>query len=90
MRGTALLIIDDILCAPISGILWIVRQVYEAAQQELAAETETITAELMNLHMLLEAGEIAGEVFDDREKELLDRLDEIEESGVGVRAEASE
>ncbi len=83
-----MLIIDDIVCAPISGILWVVRQVYEAARQELAAEAETITAELMDLHLLLEAGSITNEVFDAREKEFLDRLDEIEESG--VRVDASE
>ncbi|MGA2936978.1 MAG: gas vesicle protein GvpG [Syntrophobacteraceae bacterium] len=83
-------IVDDVLCFPFSGILWIVRQVYDAARQELAADTETITAELMDLHMLLEAGEITSEVFDAREKELLDRLDEIEECGVRVRAEAYE
>ncbi len=85
-----MLIIDDIVFAPISGVLWIVRQVYEAARQELAAEAETITAELMDLHMLLESGAITSEVFDAREKELLDRLDEIEEHGVRVRDEASE
>ena len=84
------MIIDDIVCAPISGVLWVVRQVYEAARQELAAESQTITAELMDLHMLLETGAITSELFDAREKELLDRLDKIEESGVRVRAEASE
>ncbi len=85
-----MLIIDDIVLAPISGVLWIVRQVYEAARQELAAEAETITAELMDLHMLLESGAITSELFDAREKKLLDRLDEIEERGVRVRDEASE
>lgn len=74
-----MLIIDDILLFPVSGFLWVVREVYNAARQEMAAETETITAELMNLHRLFEAGHITSAVFDEREKELLDRLDEVEE-----------
>lgn len=74
-----MLIIDDILLFPVSGNLWVVREVYNAARQEMAAETETITAELMNLHRLLEAGNITSAVFDEREKELLDRLDKVEE-----------
>jgi hypothetical protein len=63
-----MLIIDDILGLPISGTLWIVREVYNAARQEMAAETETITAELMDLHMLLEMGKITDAVFDARDK----------------------
>jgi hypothetical protein len=83
-------IVDDILCFPVSGVLWLVHEVYNAARQELEAETNTITAELMDLHMLLEAGEITSAVFDGREKELLDRLDKIEECRVGVQAGAPE
>jgi len=85
---TGMFIVDDVLCFPISGFLWVAREIYNAARQELAVDTETITAELIDLHMLLEAGEITSEVFDAREKELLDRLDKIEECG--VRAEASQ
>lgn len=81
-----MLIVDDILCAPISGILWIVRQVHEAVRQELATRTEAITAELMDLHRLLEAGQITSKAFDAREEELLDRLEEIEECRVGTES----
>jgi len=80
-----MLIIDDILSFPISGTLWIVREVYNAAQQEMASETRTITAELMDLHTLLEIGKITNEQFDAREKELLDRLDDMDKRGVRVR-----
>ncbi|MFZ2446987.1 MAG: gas vesicle protein GvpG [Syntrophobacteraceae bacterium] len=83
-----MLIVDDILCFPLSGILWIFREVHKAVEQEQAAETETITAELMDLHMMLDTGKITTEEFDAREKELLDRLDEMEEQGTrGRRAE---
>ncbi len=73
-----MLIIDDILSFPLSGALWIVREVHNAAQQEMVSETRTITAELMDLHMLLETGKITEAQFDSREKELLDRLDELD------------
>ncbi len=76
-----MLIIDNILWLPISGILSIVREVHNAAQQELDAETETITSELRDLYMLLETGKITSAAFDAREKELLDRLEEIEDLG---------
>src|SRR5208283_6232804 len=57
-RRNGMLIIDDILSFPLSGALWIVREVHNAAQQEMVSETRTITAELMDLHMLLETGKI--------------------------------
>lgn len=74
-----MLIIDDILRFPVSGILWIFREVHEAVKEEQAAEGERITAELMELHRMLDAGKITNALFDAREKELLDRLDEMEE-----------
>ena len=80
-----MLIIDDVLSFPISGTLWIVREVYNAAQQEMASEARTITAELMDLHMLLERGKITDAQFDAREKELLDLLDEMDKRGVRAR-----
>lgn len=73
-----MLIVDDILRLPVCGFLWVAHEICNAARRELAAESEQITGELMNLHMLLEAGEITTEEFDTREKDLLNRLDEIE------------
>jgi hypothetical protein len=73
-----MLLVDDILLFPVTSILWVFREVHDAAQQELADESESITVELSRLYMLLETGRIAEEEFDAREKELLDRLDEIE------------
>jgi len=76
-----MLILDDILLFPIKSILWIFREIHNAAQQELATEAETITVELSELYMMLETGRITEAEFDVREKELLDRLDEIQEHG---------
>jgi len=79
-----MLIIDDILLSPVRGILWIFRELYNSVWQEIESEAESITAELSELYMMLETGKITESEFDAREKELLDRLDEIQEQGTGV------
>jgi hypothetical protein len=73
-----MLIVDDILLFPINSLLWIFREINHAAQEELANEAETITAELRELYMMLETGQIAETEFNDREKKLLDRLEGLE------------
>ncbi|MGA7760487.1 MAG: gas vesicle protein GvpG [Candidatus Binataceae bacterium] len=72
-------LIDDLLMAPGSFLLWVMRKVQEAAQEELENDTARITAELSELHRELETGAITEAQFDAREKELLDRLDRIRE-----------
>lgn len=64
--------------APYKGMLWIFKEIHNAAQQELENEAETITFKLKELYMMLEIGEITDKEFDEKEKALLDRLDEIE------------
>jgi hypothetical protein len=85
-----MLILDDILLFPIKSILWIFREIHNAAQQELATEAETITAELSELYMMLETGRITEAEFDAQEKELLDRLDEIQERGSLIEEDREE
>ena len=85
-----MLIIDDILLFPFRSIFWIFREIHNAAQQELATEAEAITAELSELYMMLETGKISEEEFNAREKELLDRLDELEERGTRLEDESEE
>lgn len=74
-----MLLIDDILLFPSRGLLFVLREINSAVQQEVAGETEAIRTELRELYMTLETGRITEEQFDAREKELLDRLDAIEE-----------
>ena len=76
-------IVDDILLSPVRGILWIFRELHNSAQQEMENEAESITAELSDLYMMLETGKITESEFDAREKELLDRLDEIQDQETG-------
>jgi hypothetical protein len=72
-----MLLIDDILLFPIHGFFWILREIHNAVQQEVVNEADAITMELSELYMMLETGKITEAEFDGREKELLDRLDEI-------------
>jgi hypothetical protein len=69
-----MLIVDDILLSPLHGIWWIAREVHQAAKQEVAGQSEALTAELRELYMLLETGRISEPEYEAREKELLGRL----------------
>jgi len=73
---------DDVLLFPFKSILSVFQEIYNAAVQELAAESDSIRAELSQLYLALEAGTLSEEAFDARERELLDRLDAIEKRGL--------
>ena len=79
-----MLLIDDLLRLPARSLLSIFREVYNAAQQEYANESEAIRAALSELYMMLETGDILEAEFDARERELLDRLDELETRGADI------
>ena len=85
-----MLIVDDILLFPVRSILWIFREMYNAAQEEIENEADSITNELSDLYMMLETGKITESEFDAREKELLDRLDEIQGEGADIEDDNNE
>ena len=80
-RGPDVLIVDDIMFFPVRSILWIVREVHQAAQQEIVGEAESITAELRDLYMMLETGKISEDEYDAREQALLARLEKLRHEG---------
>ncbi len=82
-----MVLVDDVLMFPIRSVLWIFREIHNAAQEELANETESITAELSSLYMMLETGKISEEEFAAEEKTLLDRLDRIQKRDRGLERE---
>lgn len=73
-----MLIIDDILLFPLTGVLWVFKKIDNAARQDLVNEAEAITNHLSELYMMLETDRITEAEFDSRESELLDRLEELE------------
>jgi hypothetical protein len=75
-----MLIIDDLLCAPFKGLLWVFNEIHRVAQEDQANEAQNITQHLSELYMMLETGTITEAEFDTRERQLLDRLDQVQES----------
>ena len=71
-------LIDDVLLSPAKGMFYIFKQIHKAAEEEFLNE-ENVSAELSELYMMLETGKITEEVFNNRESELLNRLEQIEE-----------
>jgi len=81
------LLVDDLLLAPITGLLWVFRKIHEAAEEEMLGEADAITQELRDLYMMLETGRVTEAEFDARERVLLDRLEVIQARGSGPGAE---
>ncbi|MCX5215256.1 gas vesicle protein GvpG [Kitasatospora sp. NBC_00240] len=62
--------------APVRGAVWVVERIQEAAEEEYY-DPAPVERELAELEKALLAGDISEQAFDEREDELLDRLDEI-------------
>ena len=73
-----MLLVDDILCFPVTSIFWMFREIGKVAEEELAGEAQSVTEQLRLLYMQLETGGITEQQFDAEEKLLLDRLDVID------------
>jgi Gas vesicle protein G len=73
-----MLVVDDALCFPLKSLLMIFREIYNAALQEQEQEGDQIRLELSKLYHSLETGAIDEATFDERERDLLDRLDALE------------
>ncbi|MEV1040209.1 gas vesicle protein GvpG [Streptomyces sp. NBC_01732] len=69
--------------APVRGVAWVMERVVEAAENEYY-DPAPVERELAALERALVAGEIDEQTFDQREDELLDRLDEIRAHVQGV------
>jgi hypothetical protein len=72
-----MLLIDDLLLAPLHGLLWVARKVDDALGQEQEREEEELKERLRELYLRLESGQLEEQEFEAREAELLDRLDAI-------------
>jgi hypothetical protein len=72
------LIVDDLLAAPIKGIIWIFEEIHKSATAEQRARRDEIMAALSDLYRALEQGEITDDAFDTREQALLDELDALD------------
>lgn len=73
-------LLDDILLAPIKGVKWIGEKLREVADKELF-DPDKVREELMTLQARLDMGDIGEEEYGVREKELLERMTEIQNRG---------
>lgn len=71
-------LVDDILLSPIKFPIFVFKKIGEAVQEELT-DKDKITSQLRELYLLVEAGKIAEEAFEQMEAGLLDKLEAIEE-----------
>lgn len=71
-------VIDSILLSPVKGFMWLVRELHNAAQQEIEGETQRLTHRLSTLYMMLETEQITPEQFETQEREILERLAQLE------------
>jgi len=72
-------LIDSILLAPVKGVVWLGEKLNEVAEKELN-DDGLIKQELMELQLRFELDEISEREYDEKEQELLDRLDAIAKS----------
>ncbi len=69
-------LIDSILLAPLKGVVWLGKKINEIAENQLYDEGR-IKEELMALQLRFELDEISEQEYDEKEKELLARLDDV-------------
>ncbi|HHT9119656.1 MAG TPA: gas vesicle protein GvpG [Candidatus Hypogeohydataceae bacterium YC41] len=82
-------LVDDILLSPIKFPLFVFKKIYEKAEEELT-DKDKITSQLRELYLLVEAGKITEAEFNQKEAELLDQLEAIEEYEEGTSEEELE
>ncbi|MCF8230521.1 MAG: gas vesicle protein GvpG [Bacteroidales bacterium] len=72
-----MLLIDDILLAPLKGIIFLGKKIDDLVQKELS-DTGRIKERLMELQLKFEMDEISMEEYDRRETELLEMIERIQ------------
>jgi Gas vesicle protein G len=72
-----MLLIDDLLLAPITGFQFILRTLQRIAEEQYTDDAP-VKERLLELQVLLESGEITEEEYVKREGEILQQLREIE------------
>lgn len=76
-----MLLIDDLLAAPLRGLFFVLKEINAAVQAERASEERQIIAELGDLHRRLDSNEISEADFEAGEARLLHRLDNFHGDG---------
>jgi len=70
-------LLDDILLAPLNGVIWLGNKINELAEKEIS-DPGPIKEQLMELQLRFEMDEIDEKKYMEEEKKLLARLDAIQ------------
>jgi Gas vesicle protein G len=76
-----MLLIDDLLAAPLRALFFVMRETNAAVQAERASEERRAIAELGDLHRRLDNNEISEADFTVGEERLLNLLDRLRGDG---------
>ncbi len=72
-----MLLVDDILLVPFKGVFWIFKEIHRRARDEVKAQKEQLQSQLSDLYMEVDTGRLSDEVFEAKQKEILDQLERI-------------
>jgi len=72
-------LIDNILLAPLNGVIWLGKKINEVAEREFSDEG-LIKEKLMEVQMKFEMDKISEKEYNKQEAELLARLDAIKKA----------
>ena len=75
-------LIDDILLAPLKGVVWLGKKINEVVDKEMFDE-EGIKGKILELQLQMEMEKISKEEYDKQEKELLSRLEAVRKAKEG-------
>ncbi len=76
LKESEIFILDDILLAPLNGVIFIGKKINEIVEKEQSDEG-VIKERLMNLQLRFELDEISADEYDAKEDELLKLLTKI-------------
>ncbi len=76
-----MLLIDDLLTAPLRGLFFVLQEINAAVQAERAADERQLVVELAELYRKLDSGQVTEADFEAGEDRLLHRLDALRGGG---------
>ena len=78
-------LLDDILLAPVNAVIWLTKQIKEAADREFSDEG-ALKQKLFDMELMLEMGQISDADFRRAESTILERLEMIVKAKEGSSA----
>ncbi len=76
LKEADIFILDDILFAPINGLIFVAKKINDVVEKETSDEG-TVKERLMALQLRFELDEISEEEYDKKEDDLLKKLEKI-------------